>query len=236
MYGVLSDCYDLFTQDVHYDKICNFICNNIQNRGILLDLCCGSGNLSFLLEKNGFDVIGVDGSLNMLSVALDKKGEDSNLLFLHQDAENLDLFGTVDGAVCVLDSVNHFKNPKQVFSRVSLFSNKDAIFIFDINTPFKFDNIISNNVFTYESDDSYLIWKNTHLGDKIKYTLDLFSKDESGLYSFKSENFFEYIYTDEYITECAKKSGFELLQVCDDYTQNAPKDNCLRKTFVFKKV
>ena len=103
----------------------------------MLDLACGTGNFSNIFSKNGIEVIGVDASEDMLSLAREKsaqKGE--NILYLCQKAEELDLFGTVDGVVCCMDSLNHITDKKgfeAAIKKVSLFLEKDGLFIFDIN-------------------------------------------------------------------------------------------------------
>ena len=111
-YGIFSSVYDILTENVEYEriaeKICSLLTRNGINGGLLLDLGCGTGTLSFLLEKKGYDVIGVDPSEDMLAVANEKKyDENSQAIFLCQSGEELDLYGTIDCAVSVLDTVNH---------------------------------------------------------------------------------------------------------------------------------
>ena len=126
-YGIFSSVYDILTENVEYERIADRICSLLHENGVdgglLLDLGCGTGTLSFLLEQNGFDVIGVDASEDMLMVANEKKYEEnSSALFLCQKAEELDLFGTIDCAVSVLDTINHIYRMEWVteaFAKVS---------------------------------------------------------------------------------------------------------------------
>ena len=142
-YGIFSSVYDILTENVEYEKIANKICSllheNSVDGGLLLDLGCGTGTLSFLLENNGYDVIGIDASEDMLMVANEKKYEaNSSAMFLCQKAEEIDLFGTIDCAVSVLDTVNHIDTLEKVqkaIEKVSLFMNMGGIFVFDMNTP-----------------------------------------------------------------------------------------------------
>ena len=118
-YGIFSSVYDILTENVEYEKIASKIRSLLSQNGIdgglLLDLGCGTGTLSFLLENNGFDVIGVDASEDMLMVANEKKYEEnSSAMFLCQKAEELDLYGTIDCAVSVLDTINHIDTLEKV--------------------------------------------------------------------------------------------------------------------------
>ena len=160
-YGIFSYSYDVLTENVEYeriaDRVCSLLHKNSVDGGLLLDLGCGTGTLSFLLEKSGYDIIGVDASEDMLMIANEKKYEEnSSAMFLCQRAEELDLFGTIDCAVSSLDTINHIDSLEKVekaFSLVSLFMNMNGIFVFDMNTPFKHEKILGNNTFIYDMDE-----------------------------------------------------------------------------------
>ena len=152
-YSNFAKFYDTLTQDVNYQARAEYS-NKLfeQNRlkpEIVLDLACGTGNMSIELAKLGYDVIGVDSSIDMLTVAKEKTA-DTNILFLCQKMETLDLYGTVNAVICNLDSINHLSNIKKVeqcFKQVSLFLEKGGLFIFDINTPYKIKNILGGLIF-----------------------------------------------------------------------------------------
>ena len=137
-YGDFAYYYDMLTENVDYEKRCEYITDllaeNGAGKGILLDLACGTGTMSFLLAEKGYDVIGVDASEDMLSVAQEKKMESgSDIMFLCQRMEELDLFGTINAAVCTLDSINHITDEetvKKVISKVSLFMEDKGLFVF----------------------------------------------------------------------------------------------------------
>ena len=127
-YDNFSRFYDLLTDNVEYEKRADYFCRLLSlcgiKDGILLDLACGTGSISVEIAKWGFDVIGVDSSIGMLNAARQKAFESGQqILLLNQSMDDIDLFGTVDCAVCVLDSVNHLADEKQVkrtFEKVSL--------------------------------------------------------------------------------------------------------------------
>lgn len=245
-YGIFSSVYDVLTDNVEYEKIANKICSLLHESrvdgGLLLDLGCGTGTLSLMLEKSGFEVIGVDASEDMLMVANEKKYEEgSKALFLCQRAEELDLFGTIDCAVSVLDTVNHLdslENVKKAFSRVSLFMNMGGVFIFDINTPYKHEKILGSNTFVYDMEDVYCVWQNSFDKDRGKTTIDLdfFIKNEDDdLFERYSESFCEYSYNPKDIIKALEECGFQVLHTCDDYSDKAVNDETQRITVVAKK-
>lgn len=246
-YGIFSSVYDILTENVHYEKIAHKICSLLHKQGVdgglLLDLGCGTGTLSFLLEKKGYDVIGVDASEDMLMVANEKKYEEnSSAMFLCQKAEDLDLFGTIDCAVSVLDTVNHINSLEKVqkaFEKVSLFMNMGGIFIFDMNTPYKHEKILGNNTFIYDMDEVYCAWQNSY-DEKNATThidLDFFIKNEDDeCYERYSESFSEYAYKPEDVLFALERCGFEILNTSDDYSDEPVNAETQRITVVAKKI
>ena len=246
-YGIFSYSYDILTENVQYEKIANKVCSLLHGNGVdgglLLDLGCGTGTLSFLLEKLGYDIIGVDASEDMLMVANEKKYEaESSAMFLCQRAEELDLFGTIDCAVSCLDTINHIDSLEKIekaLSLVSLFMNMNGIFIFDMNTPYKHKEVLGNNTFIYDMDEVYCAWQNTldEQNGKTIIDLDFFIKNEDDeFYERYSENFSEYIYNIDDIIKIINKCGFTLLETIDDYSENPVNEATERITFVVKKT
>lgn len=246
-YGIFSSVYDILTENVEYEKITHKICSLLHKNGVdgglLLDLGCGTGTLSFLLENKGFDVIGVDASEDMLMVANEKKYEEnSNAMFLCQKAESLDLFGTIDCAVSVLDTVNHIDTIEKVqkaIEKVSLFMNMGGIFIFDMNTPYKHENILSNNTFIYDMDEVYCAWQNSYDKENATTTIDFdfFIKNEDDdLYERYSESFCEYAYESREVLQILENCGFEIIDTYDDYSDKPVSEKTQRITVVAKKI
>ena len=246
-YGIFSSVYDILTENVEYEKIADKICSLLHRNGVdgglLLDLGCGTGTLSFLLEQKGYDIIGVDASEDMLMVANEKKyDENSSAMFLCQKGEELDLYGTIDCAVSSLDTINHIDSLEKIekaFSLVSLFMNMGGIFIFDMNTPYKHEKILGDNTFVYDMDEVYCVWQNS-FNIKERTTnidLDFFIKNEDDEgYERYGESFCEYSYSVEDIVKIIEKTGFTLLGMYDDYSDNSPSEKTERITFVCKKT
>lgn len=243
-YNFFADYYDKLTDNVDYNAICERFCeifSQYGNKGnIILDLACGTGNLSFLLADKGFDVIATDSSEQMLSKAMNKAVKFGNPMFLCQSMQNLDLFGTIDAAVCTLDSINHLitkKDVEKAFERVSLFLNPNGLFIFDVNTLYKHSKVLGNNAFVYDFEDVYCVWQNEFNKENgsVDISLDFFCECEDGLYQRQSENFSEMYYDDEFITGLCEKYSMTVLQRFDDFTQNEVSEKSQRVLYVCRK-
>ncbi len=226
-YGDFARFYNKFTLNVDYPARARYFDTVIQkyNPGaeLLLDLACGTGTLSFEMEPFGYDIIAVDNSYEMLSVAMENKMElQSNVQFLCQEMCDLDLFGTIDATVCALDSINHVTDEeevKDIFKKVSLFSNKGAVFVFDVNTVYKHQEILGNNCFIYENKDTFCAWQNSldKDGVTVDISLDFFDKSEnSGLYSRYSSDFSERAYEIDDLKAWLTESGFAVKAVFDE--------------------
>ncbi len=246
-YGIFSSVYDILTDNVEYEKIANKICSllsqNGVNGGLLLDLGCGTGTLSFLLEEKGFEVIGVDPSEDMLSVANEKKYDlGSSAMFLCQSGEELDLYGTIDCAVCSLDTVNHIESLEKIesaFKRISLFMNLGGVLVFDINTPYKHKEILGDNTFVYDMDEVYCVWQNSFDKENsaTQIDLDFFIKNEDNEdFARFSESFNEYSYEVGDILKIVENCGFEVLSTCDDYGESPATEKTERVTITAKKI
>lgn len=238
--------YDRLTENVDYDRIAETIVRLLQNGGleggILLDLACGTGSLSFLLSEKGYDVIGADSSEEMLCIAQEKRAEkNADIIFLCQKMQELDLFGTIDAAVCTLDSINHVTDEntvKRIFERVSLFMNDGGMFIFDVNTPYKHKNILADNTFVYDLDDVFCVWQNTYNDSdcSVEVFLDIFELDgESGAYERYSEQFAERAYDIEKLKSWLSQYRFEVTAVLDAETEGELRENSERALFVCRK-
>lgn len=226
-YGDFARFYDRFTKNVDYPARARYFDTIIQKYNpdakLLLDLACGTGSLSFELEEFGYDIVAIDNSYEMLSVAAEKRGMlESGVLFLCQEMSELDLFGTIDACVCALDSINHILDEDElldVFKKVSLFSNKNAVFVFDVNTVYKHKNVLGDNCFIYEQNYTFCAWQNSLCEDgvTVDISLDFFDKTpEDGLYARYSTDFSERAYDIDMLKMLLNKSGFTFKAVFDE--------------------
>lgn len=244
-YGSFSDVYDILTQNVNYPQRAEYIADLLADYGIkggiLLDLACGTGRLSVEMSRRGFEVIGVDASGDMLSIAMNNAYENAvNILFLCQTMQQLDLYGTINACMCTLDSVNHLTVKQDVqtaFDKVSLFTEPGGIFIFDVNTPYKHRNVLADNTFVYDMDEVYCVWQNTFdkLTDTVQIDLDIFEEIEDGIFERTQESFCERAYEIDELESMLEKSGFETVAVYDELTKTQPKPDSQRVFIIARK-
>ena len=227
-------------QNVGYKERSDYICELMKRHnhefGITLDLACGTGSLTTELALKGIDVYGIDASAEMLSEAMQKSSEKGlNILYLKQKMQNLNLYGTIDTCICTLDSINHITKEEDVtkaFERVAFFMDKDGLFVFDVNTVYKHEQVLANNTFVYETDKVFCVWQNT-LRENCVTDIDLdFFEEEDGIYYRTSESFSERGYSREKLTEMLVNAGFELEAVYGDMSFDEPKADEQRLVFV----
>lgn len=235
-YSSFAEVYDKLTFNVEYGKRAEYIrsllAQNGCEKGILLDLACGTGTLSKELASYGYDMILVDSSPEMLSFARERLPD---ALILCQNMTQLDLYGTINGAVCSLDSINHLLKPcdvKSAFASVSLFMEQGGVFVFDVNTVYKHEKILGNNNFVYETDDVFCVWQNSYKRKSrtVDISLDIFTS-EDGKYQRHSESFSERAYTLEEIIKWLGETGFEVKNMYNDMTYDSPDEESQRVYF-----
>lgn len=231
-YDALAHAYDALTGDVQYEKRAAFLCKLIRAESripvrMVLDLACGTGTMTCLLAGAGYEMIGVDGSTEMLAEAVAKPvphGAQAPL-YLHQRMEALDLYGTVEAAVCCLDSMNYITDirlMRRVLKRLHLFIAPGGVFIFDINSAHKL-RAMDGQIFLDERDDLYCVWR-TQLernGRICTYALDLFRRDGDA-WRRSTEEHRERIWMVEELTALLEEAGFGRIRVYGDCKRRPP--------------
>ncbi len=244
-YSDFACVYDRLMHDVDYKARTDYILRLFNKYGkkptLLLDLACGTGGFSVQMAKRGIEVIGVDMSEEMLGIARENSANSgTDVLFLCQRAEELDLYGTVDGAICCMDSLNHITDIKaleKAIAKVSLFLEEDCLFIFDVNTVYKHQKVLGDNTFVIDEEGIYCVWQNEYDTDTktTNIMLDFFVEQEGGEYERFGEEFCERAYTREELSKILEQCGLTLLAVFGDMTEQAAKDCCEREIYIAKK-
>lgn len=244
-YDIFSKYYDSLMGDVDYKAKTEYALELFdrfdKKPTLLLDVGCGTGGFSIEFAKKGIEVIGADISEGMLSRARERaKTEYLDILFLNQSAAELDLYGTVDGAVCFMDTVNHIvcaRELKKSFDKLSLFLEKDRLFIFDVNTVYKHENILADNTFVLENESVYCVWQN--FWDKKRLITDIcldFFEKNGETYIRTIDEFSERAYTKEKLTEMLQKAGFKVEAIFGEDSFSKPQKTSQRNIFIARKV
>ncbi len=245
-YNNFSPFYDLFTQNVDYKKRTRYLMELFADFGekptLLLDFACGTGNFSVEFAKQGVEVIGVDLSEGMLSVAQTKNaGLKNPVLYLCQNGPELDLYGTVNGAVSCLDSLNHITNYQDfqnTVSKISLFLEKGSLFIFDMNTLYKHKQVLANSTYRLKKRGVECIWQNRLLEDDVTVEITLNFTYKCGIFKKETvtETFFEKAYTQTEIESALNRAGLKLEQIYGENTKQPPTSTTQRNVYIARKV
>lgn len=234
-YESLAGVYDVLTRDVEYARRADYLEKLFRRSRIpvhtVLDLACGTGEMTAILTERGYEMIAVDGSPDMLAQAMEKaaglSGEPP--VFLNQDMPALDLYGTVDAAVCCLDSLNYLTSPKDVqktFQRLHLFIAPGGLLVFDVSSPAKLA-ALDGQIFLDETEDVYCVWR-TEFEKRSKicsYWMDLFTKRADGGWTRSGEEHRQRAYSVEELKTWLMEAGFVRVRTFGDCRMAAPKEN-----------
>ncbi len=242
-YNIFALLYDALTEDVDYkvrsDYISGFFTAENIKSGTIVDLACGTGSFSVHLAEKGYNVLGVDLSEEMLSVAQNKLSEIScEYSLINAKMQDFIADIKVDGVICMLDSINHltsFDDVKTTFENVYKSLKNGGLFIFDVNTIYKHQQILFDNTFVFDEEDYYLVWDNEKVNDReVRILLDFFLFNGES-YDRYSEEFNEYAYSVNELKEMLNNAGFTDIKVYDELTTAPPEENSERLYFVCKK-
>lgn len=227
-YTGFAKLYDRFMDNVPYEEWCDHICRILASHGIteglVLDLGCGTGKMTRLLQGRGYDMIGVDLSAEMLEIA--KEQDDGGILYLQQDMCEFELYGTVAAVVCLCDSINYLLEPEQlsmVFALVNNYLDPGGIFIFDMNTCYKYREILGETTICENREHESFIWENYFDAETgiNEYDMTFFAEQENGLFARFEETHYQRAYEIDEVRRLVRASGLELLAV---YGEDAMKD------------
>lgn len=240
-YTDFAAVYDLFMEETPYqewkERIVELLKEHGIHDGLVLDLGCGTGTMTELLGREGYDMIGVDASCDMLDVAV-KKRESSGLdiLYLCQDMRELELYGTVRAVVCICDGLNYLLDREgliETFRLVNNYLDPKGLFLFDFNTVHKYRDVIGDRTIAENREEASFIWENEYDEETglNEYALTLFIRDrESGLYVKTEEEHLQRGYELEEVKSCLQEAGLTFLSAYDTDTNGAVTEDSQRIT------
>lgn len=289
-YTGFAQVYDTFMDNVPYDEWVEYLTGLLQEYGIkdglVLELGCGTGNVTRRLAKKGYDMIGIDLSMEMLEIAREKEytydldieelddGDLENIeentgrnaiLYLQQDMRNFELYGTVGAVVSICDSINYITSEEdllKVFRLVNNYLDPGGIFIFDMNTEYKYKDILGEKIIAENREECSFIWENYYNEENQinEYNMTIFVKIENDdeiekdklannelesnelkndeldnnddLFVRFQETHYQKAYSIDRIKELIEKAGMEFITVYDAFTRNKPEPTSERVYFI----
>ena len=232
-YTSFAAVYDTFMDNIPYEEWEKYLKSLLYEygvrEGLVLELGCGTGNMTEILAQSGYDMIGVDNAEEMLEIAIEKRMKSGlDILYLQQDMREFELYGTVKAIVSVCDSVNYIleeEELEEVFRLVNNYLDPGGVFIFDFNTVYKYREILGDQTIAENREECSFIWDNYYYEEERinEYELSLFILEgDSELYRKYQETHFQKAYDLETMKRLITQSGLEYITAYDAFTKEAP--------------
>ncbi|PLR87665.1 class I SAM-dependent DNA methyltransferase [Bacillus sp. V33-4] len=245
-YEKFAYLYDELMKDVPYDKWVDLLMEKTEKYAVngrhLLDLACGTGELSIRLARAGFSVSGVDLSADMLTVAQAKAAENRLAIgFYQQNMAEVTGFDEVDIAGIFCDSLNYLETKQDVkdtFRSVNSQLKKGGLFLFDVHSIYKVTKIFMNETFAVDGEKISYIW-NCFPGDvpnSVEHDLIFFVLDElSGKYDRFQEYHKQRTFPIYEYEGWLQEAGFDVLEILADFEDDEPDEQSERIFFIARK-
>ena len=236
-YSGFAYLYDILMESTPYHRWAAYIDKMLKHHlqpenNIVLDLACGTGNITLALAQAGYDMIGVDISIDMLAQA-QAKITNEKILFLAQDMRNLDLYGTIDAVISTCDGLNYILDEAEletIFKKVKMFMNPGGVFIFDMNTEHKYKNVLADKSFTAQKGDVSYDWDNHYNASTMINEYQVMFKP------INDEPFMEVHYQRAYhvdaVCDMLRNTGFKTVAVYDGYSDEVIKEDSVRAVYI----
>lgn len=231
-YSEFAAVYDLFMDNIPYEAWSEYLIDLLKEYGIedglVLDLGCGTGTMTELLATAGYDMIGVDCAADMLNIAIEKREQSGHhILYLNQDMREFELYGTVRAVVSICDCLNYITEEAElleVFRLVNNYLDPGGVFIFDMNTVYKYSQIGEATIAENREEGSF-IWENMYYEEEQinEYELTLFLPEEDGRFQKYVETHVQKAYTIETIRALLETAGMEFIAAYDAFTREPVK-------------
>lgn len=235
--------YDEFMDNIPYEEWGEYMMTLLKENGVsdgmsVLELGCGTGTVTRMLSKSGYDCVGLDMSEDMLSIASDKTfEEDLHIIYTCQDMRDFEVPYSMDSMISIGDSMNYITcvdDLENVFSCVRENLKENGVFIFDLKTIHFFRDILADNTYAQNRDDSAFIWDNYYDEEERnnEYELAVFVKNEDGTFDRFEEQHYQHGFTIEEVTGAARKAGLNVKSIYNAFTKDAPDDSSERLYFI----
>ncbi len=234
-YTSFAEVYDMFMDNVPYEEWSRYLTELLKEyrieEGVVCELGCGTGKMTRLLADAGYDMIGVDMSEDMLAIASMENPQ--QILYLCQDMRELELYGTVAAVVSVCDSMNYLLEEDdllEVFQRVNEYLEPGGVFLFDLNTIYKYETLLGETTICENRPEGSFIWENYYDAEEQinEYDLTLFIQEKENLYRKFEETHYQRGYSMEKIRTLLEEAGMEFVTAYDACTKNPPREDSER--------
>ena len=237
-FSALAQYYDKLNYNSDYRKVADYIERVFalydKKPELVLDLACGTGSLTIELARRGYDMTGLDISPEMLTIASVKKKRGKDILWINQDMCGFELYGTVDAVVCCFDSINYILDESKIaecFRLVYNYLNPGGLFLFDVNSRYKFEHIYGRNDIILEKGGILCAWRNNYSKRSgiCEFSISLFIKQENSEYKRLDEVQHERYYSEDMLAGNLELAGFHDLKIFYDFEISKEKNKFKNK-------
>ncbi|WMM23681.1 methyltransferase domain-containing protein [Tissierella sp. MB52-C2] len=241
IYNRFANIYDELMMDFNYEDWFNYIEQIFKKYNKepkqILEMACGTGNLSYYLAKQGYRLTCFDLSSDMLSKAYEKLRKFKNVKLINQNMINFNLKESFDSIISICDSINYITEKEDLFKTFKNVWNHledDGIFIFDINSHYKLKHIIGNNTFIEDKEEVFYSWQNYYDDneDICEFYLTFFYSEDGENFERFDEEHREKAYEEDEIRELLKEAGFRIIDSFEAFGFEKTKDETERINFV----
>lgn len=241
-YTSFAAVYDMFMDNIPYDQWTDYLVSLLNkygiHEGLLLELGCGTGSMTRRLSNKGYDMIGIDSSEEMLTIARDKSCDENNtILYLCQDMREFELYGTVAAVVSVCDSMNYILSEEdmlKIFKLVNNYLDPKGLFIFDLDTEYAYKEIIGDQTIAESREEGSFIWENTYYEEEMinQINLTLFIPTEennsSNIFIRQEETHYRRAYSIDTIKRLIEEAGMEWVTAYHTLSEDEPRKDSER--------
>ncbi len=244
-YSVFANYYDYLMEDVDYEAWASRIIAQIKlyqpKAKVLVDLACGTGNISNLLAKKGYSVTGIDLSEQMLMIAQDKAYEKHlRIQYLKQDMVRFATHRKVEVITCICDGLNYLTTEAQL---IAFFENaakqlvEGGLMVIDISSPYKYEHVLSKRTIAELDEEVSFIWDNHYdsATQQLDFDIAFFVPEgDDGLYRRLLEHHTQKAHNLEALS-AAFDANFEMLSHLDGESGSELRDNSERWLLILRK-
>lgn len=246
-YTAMAHVYDAWMQHdpPPYDEWVEFIDAQVRAPRIpgtrILDVGCGTGQISIRLQQRGWDMVGIDASADMIDIAKRRFGERAPFYHMPLPSDELATLGKFAAAISCFDVVNYLARPGQlrdVFQQVGDCLLPGGKFIFDTNSRYKLEDLFGQ----YHSGDDFeefaYVWRNNYSAADRACAIDVtfFVRDSDGRYQRFTERHQERWFTQGEVTEALAAGSMRLTKVCANYSDAPLEEQTIRITWVAERL
>lgn len=238
--------YDEYMDNIPYEEWSEYLIKLLVEQGItkgmnVADLGCGTGTVTQILDKAGYECVGIDNAPDMLTIASEKMYENNQqIIYSLQDMREFELPYEVDAMISIADSMNYITSNgdmTSVFQCVKEGLKQGGVFIFDLKTIHFFRDILADHTYAENREDSAFIWDNIYDEQtrNNEYDLAVFIRNEQGSFDRFEENHFQHGFTQEEVLSAAQAAGLQVAAVYDAFTKEPPKSESERLYYILRK-